>query len=199
MKVLLVEDHPAMRFAVRTLLQRQEDVDVVGEAGNAAEGLRLTRRLKPDLVILDLSLPGEPGGVEACREMKALPDPPRVLVYTAYNSREEIYSCFLCGADSYVHKSEEPTKLVQTIRETHAGKKVWLMGGEVEETASHHLRAAADKASLTSREKEVMSLMVRGYANARIAGELSIALPTVKTHVGNILKKLDLKSRGELS
>lgn len=197
MRVLLVEDHPGMRFAVRTLLQLQEDVDVVGEADDAEQALRLTRQLKPELVILDLSLPGEPGGIEACREMKALPDPPLVLVYTAYNSRKEIHSCFLSGVDSYVHKSEELTKLMEAIRDTYAGKKVRFIGGEVEEATSH-LRAATDEALLTRREREVVSLIRRGYTNPRIARELSVCLSTVKTHVGKILKKLNLEGREEL-
>jgi DNA-binding NarL/FixJ family response regulator len=197
MKVLLVEDHPAMRLGIRAALGLEEDIQVTGETDEAGTALELARSLTPDLVLLDLRLKGKKDGAWLCRKLKALPAPPHVLVYTAYNSREEEHAALLCGADSYVHKGEEPDRLRQTVRETCAGKRVWLLGGEVEE-AGTNIQAAADAASLTPKEREVYSLVQRSYSNGRIAEELGGSLSTVKTHVSRVFKKLDASSRDDL-
>ncbi|MBA2442273.1 MAG: response regulator transcription factor [Rubrobacter sp.] len=197
MKVLLVEDHPTMRLGLRAAVELREGTEVAGEAAAAEEALELARTLTPDLVVLDLRLRGEPDGIELCREIKSLPDPPQVVIYTAYNSPQAISSCLLSGADSYVHKGEEPRKLLNAIEDTNAGERVWLLGGE-EEEASTDLRSAAAASSLTDREQEVLYLVLKRRTNARIAGELHITVPTVKTHVSNILRKLDARNREDL-
>lgn len=186
-----------MRLGLRAAVELREGTEVAGEAAAAEEALELARTLTPDLVVLDLRLRGEPDGIELCREIKSLPDPPQVVIYTAYNSPQAISSCLLSGADSYVHKGEEPRKLLNAIEDTNAGERVWLLGGE-EEEASTDLRSAAAASSLTDREQEVLYLVLKRRTNARIAGELHITVPTVKTHVSNILRKLDARNREDL-
>ncbi|MDP9474692.1 MAG: response regulator transcription factor [Actinomycetota bacterium] len=197
MKVLLVDDHPAIRMAVRTVFEVEGDMDVVGEADDAREGLRLVEELKPDLVVLDLRLRGENGGIKACREMKALPDPPRVLLYTAYNSAEELAACRASGADGYAHKSEDAARLLEVVESIRAGRGEWLVGTEIEDPDAG-LREASE-AELTAREREVLALLRRRRTDPEIARELHISPLTAKTHAANVLAKLGLRSRKEIS
>lgn len=197
MRVLLVEDHPAMRFAVRTLLELVEKMEVVGETGEANEALRLAEKDAPDVVVLDLGLEDGGSGVELCREIKALPDPPHVLVHTAHNSPDAVSSALLSGADGYVHKGIDHEELPRAVRRVLSGERVWLLGPESAE-AERRLRKAPPASSLTPREGEVFALILRRLTNAEIARELSLSLPTVKTHVGNVLKKHGFRSRREL-
>jgi DNA-binding NarL/FixJ family response regulator len=198
MKILLAGDHPIVRLGLRIVIKAEEDMQIVGEADSPEEILRLTRELLPDLVILPLGLGGEYVGVEICREIKAMKKAPYVLICTAYNSQDDIFACFLAGADSYVHRSETPARLLQSMRDTYSGKRVWLLGTEVPKEELGGQRENLDSPSLTPREKEVLGFMLQSMTNPQIARALSCSLPTVKTHVSNILRKLNLKSRKDL-
>lgn len=198
MKILLVEDHPGMRLGLRTVFEVEGDIEVVGEAEGADEALGCVEEFAPDVVVMDLQLKGERSGVEVCREIKRLPAPPRVVVYTVYNSEEEVFSCRLSGAESYVHKGEDFARLLEAVRETHAGKKVWFEGDGTDGTAPRD-PFAAKKALLTPKQRDVFDLVAQGHSNPRIAKELSVSLPTVKTHVSAILKRLGVTSRREIS
>ncbi|MDP8950948.1 MAG: response regulator transcription factor [Actinomycetota bacterium] len=198
MKLLLVEDHPTLRFGLKLLLDSAGDFEVVGEAENSVDAVRLAQELRPDLVILDLRL-GEGSGIEACREIKALPEPPRVLVFTAHASAEDVAGAVLAGADSYLHKGAQGAELLEAAERTHAGGRVWLMPAGDKEEAEIRLEKNSLKAWLTPREKEVFALILKRRTNAEIAEELYISLYTVKNHVSSILRKLGLKSRRELS
>lgn len=197
MRVLIVEDHPTTRVGIRTVLELG-DHEVVGEAGSAKEALRFVEELGPDLVVLDLRLRGEDGGVRLCRDIKALPDAPLVLAYTAYNSVEELAACRAAGADGYVHKSEEPDELLDAAERLRAGRGAWLLGAEIEEP-DLKLREALKCADLTAREREVFELLRKRRTDPEIAEQLSISPLTVKTHVANILGKLGFGSRREIS
>lgn len=196
-RILLVEDHPVVRLGLRTVVDAQSDMEVVGEADSAAEALAATRDLTPDLVILPLRLDGELRGIELCRELKSTDPAPRVLIYTSYNSAEDASASFLSGADSFVHKREDSARLLDTIRTTADGRRTWLLGAETSDE-SDRLRAAVERSGLTEREREVLGFMLQRFTNAEIAKELFIELPTVKTHVSNILAKLGVRSRQEL-
>lgn len=198
MKILLVDDHPAIRRALKTVLEVEEEMEVVGETDNAEEALGLTQYLKPELVILDLRLRGEKSGTELCQQIKALPKAPYVLLYTAHNSPEELISCRLCGADSYVHKSEDVTVLLEVIESTSSGHGKWLVGTEIEGTQPLP-QTTQYPANLTTRERQTFALLLKRRTNAEIAKELSISPQTVKTHVANIRRKLGLHSRREIS
>ncbi|MBX6762976.1 MAG: response regulator transcription factor [Rubrobacteraceae bacterium] len=195
MRVLLVEDHPTMRLGIRAALGLADDVEVIAEAIGAGDALHLNQKLKPDVVLLDLHLGGEPRGAEICRRIKELPDPPRVLVYSAYNSEEDILLCRLSGADGYLHKSEGPEKLLEALREVHRGGRMWLEGRE---EGHPGLQDVPGITHLTPKEKEVLHLLLERCSNAQIAEQLYISERTAKFHVKNILKKLGFSSRREL-
>ena len=137
MRVLLVEDHPAMRFGVRTLLELEGDVEVVGEVEDAEEAGRAAREKEPDLAIVDLQLRGRTGGVELCRELKALPSPPKVLVYTAHNKKDLASLALLSGADGFVHKGLDFRSLPEVVMRVRDGVRVWLLGVEEGEADVH--------------------------------------------------------------
>lgn len=196
-RILLVEDHPVLRLGLRTVIDAQDDMQTVGEAKSAERSLALLEERSPDLVILPLRLEGELKGVELCREVKSSQHSPRVLIYTSYNTREDASSSFLSGADSFVHKGEDTGRLLETIRATVEGRRVWLLGTESNDQISR-LEEFVEKSGLTRREQEVLGFMLQRLTNAQIANELFIELPTVKTHVSSILSKLGLRSRQEL-
>ena len=193
MKILLVDDHPAMRFAIGALLETSDDVELVGEAENAVEALNLTQNKKPDLAIVDLQLKGDLNGIELCRTLKSLHDPPKVLIYTAHNSREHAQSSLIAGADGFLHKGLAYEELPDAVRRTYSGERPWLMG--VEELDGDQLKTAPNKDSLTSRERDILDLVHKGRTNPEIAAKLSVSLATVKTHVGHILRKTGRNSR----
>ncbi len=197
MKILLVDDHPTVRFGLKHLLESAAGNEVVGEAGNAAEAIRLVSELRPDVVLLDLRL-GEDSGIEVCREIKALPEAPRVIVFTAHTGAEDIAAATLAGADGYLHKGVAGEDLIEAVRRTHASGRVWLLPA-AEEAAASHIEEVSGEARLTPKEKEVFALVLKRRTNAEIAKELYISLYTVKNHVSSILRKLGLKSRREIS
>jgi two-component system response regulator DevR len=196
LRILLVDDHPTVRFGLKHLLASADEV--VGEAENATDAVWLVQDLRPDLVLLDLRL-GEDSGIEVCREIKALPGAPRVLVFTAHASVEDIAEATLAGADGYLHKGVAGDKILDAVRRTHAGQRVWLLPAENEDEAADRIRETSGEARLTPKEKEVFALVLKRRTNPEIADELYISLYTVKNHVSSILRKLGLKSRREIS
>lgn len=198
MRILLVDDHPTVRFGIRHLLTSAAGAEIIGETKSAADAIWLAGDLRPDLVLLDLRLGGD-SGIEACREIKALPNAPRVLIFTAHTSAEDVAGATLAGADGYVHKGIEGEKLLDAAERIHAGDRVWLLPMENAEEAAARLKESSDEARLTPKEKEVFALVLKRRTNAEIAKELYISLYTVKNHVTSILRKLGLKSRREIS
>lgn len=196
MEVVIVDGHPTMRLGLKGLLLAT-DVRVVGETGDGEEALRLVREARPDLVVLGLNLTGETDGIEVCRRIKDLPEPPRVLIHTAYDFTDDVWSCLLAGADGYLHKRVCCEELLEIMRRTAAGERVLSLGGAVAESRSR-LGGAPGGALLTPKEREVLVLVLRRCSNAEIAETLYLSLPTVKTHLRNILRKLGAKNRREL-
>lgn len=196
-RIVLVDDHPIPRFGLKTVIDAEPGMEVIGEAERPAGAKRLAAKLRPDLVILALRLAGEFHGIELCRDLKNLPRPPAVLFYTSFNSRDQVASAFLSGADGFLYKGADPAQLLSTVKATCAGRRVWApdAGGFGQ---GGRLQHAAEESGLTPREREVLGLMLQRYTNSRIAAELYVELPTVKTHVSNILRKLSLSSRREL-
>ncbi len=197
MKIVVVDGHPAMRLGLKGLLGFAGDMWVVGETGDGEEALRLVDDLRPHLVVLGLNLTGETCGVEGCLKIKALLDPPRVLVYASQDFNYGVSSYLLAGADGVLHKRACCEELLHAVRRTAAGERVWRLGGKVGEPRSR-VHATPGDARLTPKEREVLMLVLRGCSNTDIAGRLYLGLPTVKTHVRNVLRKLGVKSRRDL-
>jgi DNA-binding NarL/FixJ family response regulator len=196
LRILLVDDHPTVRLGLKQLLT--STAEVVGEAENAGDAVRLTGELRPDLVLLDLRL-GDDSGIEVCREIKTLPEAPRVLVFTAHASAADVAGATLAGADGYLHKGVEGEQLLAALEQIHSGGRVWLLPAGNEEEAATRLRETSGGAQLTPKEREVFALVLKRRTNPEIAEELYISLYTVKNHVSSILHKLGLKSRREIS
>lgn len=196
LRVIVVDGHPVMRLGLVVLLG-EAGMHVVSETGDGEEALRIVGEERSDLVVLGLNLAGGVDGVEACRAIKALPDAPYVLVHTAYDFAEDVSSCFLAGADSYLHKRAECDVLLNAARRTAEGERVWSVGGKVGEPGCR-IDVTPKGPPLTPREREVLPLVVHRYSNQEIADALNVSLSTVKNHVRSVLSKLGLKSRREL-
>ena len=171
-------------------------MQIVGEAGTGEEALRLVTETAPDLVVLDLNLAGKPNAIELCRKIKALPDAPQLLIFTADNLAEDVPSPSLTGANGYLHKRSDREELLHTIRRVAAGEKVWEAGERSGERGTR-IHAALNDAHLTPRELEVLAMKLNRRTNAEIADALHISLNTVKHHVTSIYKKLE-KTRKDL-
>jgi DNA-binding NarL/FixJ family response regulator len=194
-KVLLVDDHQVVRRGLRTFLEVQDDIEVVGEAADGAEGVDRAEELRPDVILMDVKMPGM-DGVDALRRLRELDNPARVLVVTSFTEQRTVVPALRAGAAGYVYKDVDPDALAGAIRSVHAGHI--LLQPEVagallsqEESNSGSGRGG----SLTEREREVLGLIADGRSNREIARALVLSEKTVKTHVSNILMKLDLADR----
>jgi DNA-binding NarL/FixJ family response regulator len=197
-KVAIADSHPAVRFAVQTLVTLMRETEFVGEAESAEEALTIFGEIEPDLVVLDLYLKRGSDGTELCRQLKGSPASPKVLVYSAYDTGEVISSVLLAGADSYLHKSVGNHELQRAILDTCAGKRVWKLDPEERDSELRGRLLAAASSPLTRKESETLTLMLRRYSNKDIACELCVSLATVKSHVRNILRKIGVSNRTEL-
>jgi DNA-binding NarL/FixJ family response regulator len=194
-RVLLVDDHQVVRRGLRTFLEVQPDIEVVGEAADGDEGVRRAEELLPDVILMDVKMPGT-DGIGALRKLREGGSKARVLVVTSFTEQRTVVPALRAGAAGYLHKDVDPDALAGAIRSVHAGHV--LLQPEVadallaqEESGSGHGRGNA----LTEREREVLSLIADGRSNREIARALVLSEKTVKTHVSNILMKLDLSDR----
>ncbi|MCK6212246.1 response regulator transcription factor [Georgenia sp. EYE_87] len=196
-QIVLVDDHPVVRLGLRALLAEEPDLAIVGEAARIEDAVRAVDLRRPDLVVLDVRLEGRPAGPDLCRTLKGLPVRPAVLVLTARAAAEEVTAMYLAGADSFVDQTMAPDELVATVRATLDGRRVWVphprppvgRGGAGADRLREHL---------TPREREVLGLLLQRRTNAEIARALHLGLPTVKTHVSAVLRKLGLTRRLDL-
>ncbi|MET9879981.1 response regulator transcription factor [Actinacidiphila glaucinigra] len=194
-RVLLVDDHQVVRRGLRTFLEVQPDIEVVGEAGDGEEGVDRAGELAPDVILMDVRMPGV-DGIEALRRLRDNGSKARVLVVTSFTEQRTVVPALRAGAAGYVYKDVDPDALAGAIRSVHAGHV--LLQPEVadallsqEETTPGQGRGG----TLTDREREVLSLIAEGRSNREIARALVLSEKTVKTHVSNILMKLDLSDR----
>lgn len=216
-RIALIEDHDLTRVGIRTALSQKEEIEVVGEAANAAEGLKMLRMLQPDIAIVDIGLPDK-DGIELTRELKSTPNgedlSTKVLILTLRDNKEAVLAAFAAGADSYCMKDIKFDNLLEAVRVTYNGN-AWIdpaIARIVLQQAQQNPRSPEttladnknlsqnpdfldnqeiiDPYTLTERELEVLQLIVEGCSNALIAERLYITVGTVKTHVRNILNKL---------
>jgi NarL family two-component system response regulator LiaR len=190
-RVLVADDHGVVREGLRSFLALQDDIEVVGEAGDGEEALEEVRRLAPDVALMDLVMP-RMDGIEAIRHIRAESPQTRVIVLTSFVDEDKMLPAVRAGAAGYLLKDVEPQELVTAIRTVHGGAAL-LHPAVVAELVREATTPRDD--GLTEREREVLALIARGRANKAIAFELGVSEKTVKTHVSNILGKLNLTDR----
>ncbi len=193
--VLIADDHPVVRQGLRTFLELQDDLEVVGEASDGAEAVELAARLLPDVVLMDLVMPGL-DGIDATRRIRDGSPATRVVVLTSFSDDDRIIPAIRAGAAGYLLKDAEPRELADGIRRVHRGEGLLdprVAGRVMRELNDDERRAGGGV--LTERELEVLRLIARGLPNKSIAAELVVSEKTVKTHVSNILAKLQLADR----
>jgi DNA-binding NarL/FixJ family response regulator len=193
--VLVVDDHAVVREGLRTFLELQDGIAVVGEAADGEEAVRQAEALKPDVVLMDLVMP-RLDGVGAMRELRRRLPATRVIVLTSFAEDERLLPAIQSGAAGYLLKNVAPTELARAVRAAHAGEALLdpvIAARLVDAIAQPAGEPATER--LTSREQQVLALIARGFSNKRIARELGIAEKTVKTHVGHVLAKLGVTDR----
>lgn len=197
LRVLLVDDHKLFRSGVKALLARQSDIEVVGEAADGLDGVQQARQLRPDIILLDLHMPGVSGREAVKTLSEELPEI-RVLMLTVSEDAEDLLETLHAGAAGYLLKNIDAEYFVDAIRRAAAGDSVVSpeMTGKL--VAGLKRKAAAplpDKDLLSAREREILAALARGASNKELAREFELAESTVKIHVQNILRKLKLTSR----
>jgi NarL family two-component system response regulator LiaR len=193
-RVLIVDDHAVVREGLRTFLDLQDGIEVVGEAADGEEAVRAAEQLRPDVVLVDLVMP-RLDGVQAMRRLRERLPQARAIVLTSYLDDERLLPALRAGAAGYLLKSVEPQELARAVRAAAAGEA--LIDPAVAARLVEALADGRDERAeqLTPREREVLALIGRGLANKRIAAELGIAEKTVKTHVSSVLAKLGVADR----
>lgn len=194
-RLLLIDDHQMVRLGLSSYFSVQEDMEVVGEASNGQEGLELALSEKPDVILMDLVMEVM-DGIEATQKiLKEWPEA-KIIILTSFIDDEKVYPAMEAGASGYLLKTSSASEIAEAIRSTYKGDSVF--DGEVTEKMMDRENKVEEWVlhdDLTNREKEVLQLIAQGYANQEIADELFITLKTVKTHVSNILSKLEVEDR----
>ena len=195
-RVILADDHPVVREGIRSLLDKAPDITVVAEASDGAEALRLAEGLTPDVLLLDMEMPGVTG-VEVARRLRAAGSPVRVLALSAYDDEQYIFGLLEAGAAGYLLKDEAREGLVAAVRGVARGEMGWLSRPVAEKVMRRVGKGTEEVCPLTGRELDVLRLLAQGWTNARIAEELGVSERTVKFHMENLLGKLGVDSRTE--
>ncbi|WP_300270504.1 two-component system response regulator NarL [Halomonas sp.] len=198
--ILIIDDHPLLRRGVSQLLELEDDLVLAGEAGEPEAGIRLAAELDPDMVLLDLNMPGL-DGIETLRRLRDAGYAGRIVMFTVSDHEEDVVNALRSGADGYLLKDMDPDEMVRQLRQASLGRMV--ISESLTALLAEALRsqrnqpAAPDIHSLTQREREILRELAAGLSNKMIARKLEITEGTVKVHVKHLLKKLNLRSRVE--
>jgi len=197
-RIVIAEDHTILREGLRSLLSSNVNFEVVGEAGDGREAIRQVKKLKPDLILSDLSMP-RMNGMEAIKEIKRESPATKILVLTVHRAEEYILATFRAGADGYLLKDSTHTELLMAVKKVLSGTHYIspeisekVIEGYIEGKKS--LKSRTSWETLTQREREILKLIAEGYRNKEIAGDLCISVKTVEKHRANLMEKLDLHS-----
>jgi DNA-binding NarL/FixJ family response regulator len=204
-RILLVDDQELLRMGFRMVLDAQSDLEVVGEAGDGAEGVRLAGELEPDVILMDVRMPGM-DGVEATRALVGAGCRAHIIILTTFDLDEYAHAALRAGASGFLLKDAQPADLLSAIRAVASGDAVVAPSTtrRLLATIAHQLPAAGEQhgdprlETLTPREREVLEAVARGLSNAEIAAALVLSEATVKTHVGRVLAKLELRDRVQI-
>jgi len=194
-RVVFVDDHEMVRIGVSAYLSAQPDIEIVGEAGDGKTGVELALDLKPDIILMDLVMK-EMDGIEATRRIIEKWPEAKIIIVTSFLDDEKVYPALEAGATSYMLKTSKASEIADAVRNTYHGQSVLepeVTGKMMMKMRQKNQHSLHDE--LTSREMEILLLMAEGKSNQEIADQLFIALKTVKTHVSNILSKLQVQDR----
>jgi two-component system, NarL family, response regulator NreC len=201
-KILLVDDHAVVRSGLKMLLNTNPQMEVIGEASEGNEGIKKTLKLKPDVVVMDLSMPHGKDGLSATKELKKLMPEINILILTMHDDEEYLFRAIEGGASGCILKSAPHAELMSAIESVARGDaylhpaaqkrlmEEYLAGAKQDSNDLYHL--------LSDREQEVLTLIAKGYSNKEIAEQLVISVKTVETHKGKVMEKLQMKTRPEL-
>jgi len=201
-QVLLIDDHPLLRRGITQLLELEDDMELAGEASNAAEGLSQALALEPDLILLDLNMP-DVNGIETLKQLREAGVEARIVIFTVSDHEEDVVAALRAGADGYLLKDMEPEDLLKQMHQAAVGRMV--ISERLTALLAEALRnnkpsqSTPDYHSLTPREQQILKLIAAGLSNKMIARRLDISEGTVKVHVKHLLKKLSLRSRVEVA
>jgi DNA-binding NarL/FixJ family response regulator len=194
---VLTDDHPIVRSGIRALLDKAGDIRVIGEASDGRQALQLVEDLRPDVLLLDMEMPGV-SGIDVARQLKAVNSPAKILALSAYDDERYIEGLLSVGAAGYLTKDEANETIIQAVRGVARGEEGWLSRRVTAKVVrSRHLSADDPLAILSERELDIARLLALGYTNGQMAVELSIAERTVRFHLHNIYDKIGLNGRGE--
>jgi DNA-binding NarL/FixJ family response regulator len=201
-RVLIADDQALVRAGFRMILEIEPGCEVVGEAADGEEAIALARSVRPDVVLMDVRMPGTDGITAAARITSAPGSPPRVVMLTTFDMDEYVYDALRAGASGFLLKDIQPELLVAGIEAVHAGESLLapsvtrrMIESFLDSRPREDPETSKRLDSLTQREKETLGLVARGLTNAEIADELVVSETTVKTHVGRVLMKLGLRDR----
>jgi two-component system response regulator NreC len=197
-RILIVDDHAVVRSGLRLVLEREEDFEVVGEAGTADEGVRAARLEKPDVVLLDVVMPGR-SGIEAAADVIGASRGAKVLMLSMQDDPSYVREAFASGASGYLLKEAADVEVVQAIREVASGNRYVhpALGARLAQAEVDAAKKSADD-PLSDREREVLRLLALGHTNQEIAKDLFISVRTAETHRAHIMRKLGLGTRADL-
>lgn len=197
-KILLIDDHSLFRSGLKFLLNNQEDIEVIGEAQNGSEGIKLAQKLNPDIILLDLDMP-RMGGKETLQNLLNINPDLNVLILTVSEDNDDLIQCMTLGAKGYLLKNINTDFLLDSIHKVYEGNNILspaMISTLIDQFRPNEKKKDEDLYdSLTPREKEILAWLTKGISNKEIARFLSVSESTIKLHVQNILRKLNLHSR----
>jgi len=197
--VLIADDHSLLRQGLKQILELEKDISVVAQASNGSEAVQCAKECKPDVILMDINMPGT-NGLQAIKEIKQEKLQCRIIVLTIHEDREYLFKTLQMGAEGYVLKDAEPSVLIEAIRNVNSGQS-YIQPNMTSELVREfnrvtmHEKEKRDDSNLTSREVEVLELIAEGMINKEIAKQLYISEKTVKNHVSNIFRKLNVSDR----
>lgn len=197
--ILVADDHSMVRQGLKQILELEKDITVIAQASNGNEAVRLAKECKPDIILMDINMPGI-NGLQAIKEIRQENLPCKIIVLTIHEDREYLFKTLQMGAEGYVLKDAEPAVLIEAIRNVYNGQS-YIQPNMTKELVKEfnrvtlHEKDRNDENNLTSREIEVLELIAEGMINKEIAKKLYISEKTVKNHVSNIFKKLEVSDR----
>lgn len=197
--ILIADDHSLIRQGLKQILELEKDITVVAQASNGSEAVQLARTYRPDVILMDINMPGT-NGLQAIKEIKQEKLESRVIVLTIHEDREYLFKTLQMGAEGYVLKDAEPSVLIEAIRNVYSGQSYIQPNMTMElvkefNRVTLHEKEKHDENNLTTREIEVLELIAEGMINKEIAKKLYISEKTVKNHVSNIFRKLNVSDR----